>query len=136
MNILVVDDDKEIRLLMSEIIRQAGHKAITADTGSRALQLAREQKFDAVFMDILLSDMNGVDLIPRFKILQSKIPVIAMTGYNTPEMEARVRQQGITVYLSKPLLASDILTIIDHLAQMNHYGLINGNSCSGNNQTI
>src|SRR5262245_28856484 len=65
--ILLVDDDVQLLGLFSMVLRAEGHNILTADTGKRALEIARESKPDLVLLDVLLPDVNGIEVCREIK---------------------------------------------------------------------
>ncbi len=111
MNILVVEAD------IGEIIERWGHKVEKAGSGKEALQMFTKNMFDMVLLDIFLPDVKGYELIPQFKRLCPEIGIITMTGYNSRELEMKVREQGILYYMIKPFETKYLKSLLDHISQ-------------------
>jgi YesN/AraC family two-component response regulator len=92
-----------------------GHRVHGERTGASALESARRKPLDLILLDIKLPDIMGYDLIPQFKKYQPGINIITMTGYNTPELERKIRGCGITYYLAKPVQMEELKSILDHI---------------------
>jgi len=114
MNILVVEDDVSIAEVIKESIEGLDHNGETAGTGQDALRKIRQKRFDLVFLDIFLPDCKGHELIPQFKEAWPDIGIVAMTGYNTRELEWEVRQHGIIYYMIKPFETKYLKSLLDH----------------------
>src|SRR6185436_10146923 len=65
--ILLVDDDVTLLELFSTVLRAEGHRVLTADTGARALQIAKECKPDLLLLDVLLPDVSGIEVCREIK---------------------------------------------------------------------
>lgn len=119
MRILVVDDDEAGRLLASTMVRSAGHEAIEAENGVRALELARKNPPDVVITDILMPRMDGYQLAREWKAdpLLSSIPLIFLTAsYTDPADEKFAIELGADGFLSKPVDIGMLLETIERVA--------------------
>ncbi len=130
MEILVVDDDMQYKKLIKANVKGWGHGVKTSDTGKEALRIARQKKFDLVLLDIFLPDCEGHELIPQFKEMWPDIGIVTMTGYNTRELEWKVRQQGILYYLLKPFTMKPLKELLDHIAKNKRFHGTRGNGRS------
>jgi len=112
--ILLVDDDRGLRHVLSELLQEAGHKVATAGDGPEALDtLGEGADFDLVLLDIGLPSMNGLDVLARIRNLESPPLVIVMTADDTSAtlLEA-VRRQAYR-YLRKPFPPSAIVDVVN-----------------------
>jgi CheY-like chemotaxis protein len=115
--ILLVDDDRGLRHVLSAFLREAGHHVETAGDGPEALQMLGEgSTFDLVLLDIGLPSMNGLDVLARARNLESPPLVIVMTADDTSAtlLEA-VRRQAYR-YLRKPFPPSAIVEVVSEAA--------------------
>ncbi len=80
--ILLVEDDKNQRLLYEQELRQEGYEILTAIDGKDALEKVQEQLPDIVVMDINLPRMDGIEAIGRILSMNKEIPVIINTAYS------------------------------------------------------
>ena len=103
--ILLVEDDRSLRLMYREHLRTAGFRVIDAHNGFQALEKAREQRPDAVVTDLAVPGMDGFEFC---RALQQSadtraIPILAVTGHSEYlDDPARFRQAGISHVLLKP----------------------------------
>ncbi len=119
MRILVVDDDEAGRLLASTMVRSAGHEAIEAENGVRALEVARTSPPDVIISDILMPRMDGYQLAREWKAdpLLSSIPLIFLTAsYTDPADERFALELGADGFLSKPVDIHMLLETINRVA--------------------
>ena len=100
--ILHVDDDPDIRLLISASLREFGYVVATAGTNAEALELAKELKFDLSILDVKLPDGSGIDLMRK---LNSERPVfgIALTGFGMEKDIRKSHEAGFQHHLVKPI---------------------------------
>jgi two-component system cell cycle response regulator CtrA len=115
MNILVLEDDTATAERMQEMIEQFGHHAETCVDTRSALRRAGEQAFDLFLLDLFLPDGKGHAIIPVLHRLCPGIPIATMTGYNSRELELKVRELGVITYLIKPIQSSVLLALLDHV---------------------
>src|SRR5208283_2271785 len=81
--LLVVDDEKHIRLLYSEELKVAGYEVITADSGYKLLETIEEEKPDLVILDIKMVDYNGLDIPQDIRNHFYDLPVILSTAHDS-----------------------------------------------------
>ena len=111
--ILVVDDEKAVRLLIKKTLDELGHTVMVAETGSKALELVKQQDFDLVFLDLKMPGMDGAELFRQIRIVKPKLPVTIITGYPDSETMARALAQGPLGVMSKPFGESDIIVAVN-----------------------
>ncbi|MBW2139382.1 MAG: response regulator [Deltaproteobacteria bacterium] len=116
MDILVVDDDDFLSGVIASGMERWGHHVETSSSGKGALERLKEKGFDLVLLDIFLPDCNGNELIPRLKGVRPGLRVVAMTGYNSRELELEVRRQGVIYYMVKPFDLRVLKEILDHIS--------------------
>lgn len=108
-NILVVDDEKSIRITLREFLRNEGYAVEVAEDVDQALDLLKQTEFDVVVTDIILPRINGVDLLKAIRAISSNIQVIMMTGEPTVETASESLRQGAFDYLYKPISKTAII---------------------------
>jgi len=113
--ILIVDDSLEVLRVIAKNIKRWGHCVETSESGQAALEKVRQKKFDLVFLEIFLPDCKGHELIPQFKKMCPDMHIVAMTGYNSRDLEWAVRQHGITYFMTKPFRVKTMKDILDHI---------------------
>jgi DNA-binding response OmpR family regulator len=110
--ILLVDDDRGLRLALSTLLRDAGHQVETAGDGPDAVTLLHDHPFDIVLLDIGLPSMSGLDVLARARALERPPLVIMMTADDTSQMVLEsVRRQAFR-YLRKPFPPNTIVDVI------------------------
>lgn len=107
--ILVVDDDRTTRHVLSNVLTTAGFAVTSAKDGVAALAAVRKQPVDLLLTDVWMPRMNGLELLERLRNLSTRPRVIVMTSDDTPEtLLESVRRQAFT-YLKKPIASVDLL---------------------------
>ena len=113
--ILVVDDEQMMAKTVADILRVKGYDAETAFSGSEAVEKVGVRSFDAVFMDIKMPKVNGVEAFAKIKSIAPELPVVMMTAYSDDELVAQAREQGVLGILIKPLDFTVILSFLSAL---------------------
>jgi CheY-like chemotaxis protein len=101
--VLVVDDDPVVGASFNRVLSGKGYIVVSAESGAQALERLREDKFDAVFTDLRMPGMDGVEVAQNVRTAQPWVPVVIITGYGSPASEARARAAGVSEFLHKPL---------------------------------
>src|SRR6267378_6194899 len=104
-HVLHVDDDPDIRLLISASLRDFGYVVATAGTNAEALELAKQFKFDLCILDVRLPDGSGIDLCQEIHQLQPKVPVLYYSAYASDEEQEAALSVCGDAYLKKPVSA-------------------------------
>ena len=101
-NILVVDDERNVRALVSRVLAQDQMEIHGAGTGKEGLQMADEVSPDVVLLDLRLPDVDGMDVLRTLKNRYPEIAVIIITGYGQIQSAVEAMKAGATDYLEKP----------------------------------
>lgn len=102
-NILVVEDDANLRKLMSLTLKQHGYVPFPAVDGVEALKVADENKIDLMISDIMMPNMDGYELTRRIRQQNKSMPVIMVTAKETFEDKAKGFEVGTDDYMVKPI---------------------------------
>ena len=100
--ILVADDDRAIRLVLSQALGQLGHNVRAAGDAATLWNWVERGEGDVVITDVVMPDENGLDLIPRIKNQRPDLPIIVMSAQNTLLTAIRATERGAFEYLPKP----------------------------------
>ena len=101
--LLVVDDDPVVGASFKRVLSGKGYLVVAAENGQEALDRLKIEKFDAVFTDLRMPGMDGLQVAERVRAAQPWTPVVIVTGYGSPASEARARACGVSEFLNKPL---------------------------------
>lgn len=100
--ILIVDDEKAIRKTMREILEYESYQIEEADNGVDALNLLREENFDAVLLDIKMPKMDGLEVLDIVLKEKIDVPVIMISGHATVDIAVDAVKKGAFDFISKP----------------------------------
>jgi len=106
--ILVVDDEKNIRLTMSQSLEALEITVQTAVNGEEALQKLRQGQFELVFLDLKMPGMDGMEVLRRIKEEWPKVRVIIITAHGTIESAVEAMKLGAVDFIQKPFSPGEI----------------------------
>ena len=101
--VLVVDDDPVISRSFNRVLAGKGYIVVSAENGQDALNKVAKEEYDAVFTDIRMPGMDGLELAETLHARRPWTPVLIVTGYGTVADEARAKAAGVSAFLHKPL---------------------------------
>jgi len=107
--ILIVDDEESIRYSFSEFLTQEGYVVDVAESFEQAKNFLEENTYDALFLDILLGQDSGIDILKASKELNPNCPVIMITGSPGIDTAAESVRLSAFDYLTKPLVQNEII---------------------------
>jgi two-component system response regulator HydG len=110
--ILIVDDDKDICLILSKYLIKNNYGVDVAYRGDDGLQLLRSSEYDIILCDYRLPDQTGVDMLRKIKLLQPTAAVIIITGYSDVRTAVETFRYGASDYITKPLYPDELLVTI------------------------
>jgi DNA-binding response OmpR family regulator len=100
--ILIIDDEASLRETLGRILQRAGYGVHAAADGRQALDLVHQQAFNLAFLDLHLPGMDGIQILKEIRQVQSRLPVIMLTGFGTLQSAVEALRLGATDYLLKP----------------------------------
>ena len=101
--VLVVDDDPVVGKSFDRVLSGKGYAVISASSGQEALNKLEAEDYDVVYADIKMPGMSGLDMAEQIKARRPWLPVVIVTGYGSPDNEARAEAAGVSDFLRKPL---------------------------------
>ncbi len=111
-NILVVDDDRNIRRMIAVTLDAADHRVTEAESAEQALKLLPDSTADLVLSDVRMAGMNGFSLLAELKRLNPALPVIMMTAYASIPDAVEAMRHGAYDYIPKPFTAEHIRRVV------------------------
>jgi CheY-like chemotaxis protein len=108
--VLVVDDEESLVLLTEEVLASLGYEPVGCVGASEALRIFRAtpQRFDAVLTDAIMPEMSGLELLAELRRVRPELPVILVSGYGGPDLNAAAAAAGAHAVLTKPLGTADL----------------------------
>jgi PAS domain S-box-containing protein len=110
--ILVIDDDIAVRDVLADILRTGDHHVVSAANGPEGLELFKASEFDLVFTDLGMPGMNGWEVAQGIKSLSPTTPVGLITGWGSSLDEARIKDRGVDLIVSKPFRYNQVLELV------------------------
>jgi len=110
---LIVDDDPDIRQLMEDAVEGHGYKVVSVDCGEKALEELDRQRFDLIFLDLVLPRLSGVDVLRTIKEHHNKTLVAVITGHGEDPLALEAMELGPMFFIRKPFKMSQISEVLD-----------------------
>ena len=117
MKVLVVDDTKNIRMLLTTCLELYGYSVVTAVDGLDALKVINIESPDLIFLDIKLPEISGTEVLRRIRSAGIITPVVIMTAFATVRNAIECTKLGAVAYLQKPFTAVKVKTVISELSK-------------------
>lgn len=114
-DILIVEDDAQLREAIYDTCEIAGYSVICAEHGLSALTKLNEVKFKLVLTDVQMQPMDGIELLQKIKQKHPELPVVVMTAYASIEKAVDIMRLGAADYLVKPFEAEALQDVIKRL---------------------
>ena len=112
-NILIVDDEKDIRESLGDILIDEGFNVFLAKNASVAIKYKKKQKIDLILLDIWMPDIDGISLLKSWaKNKEINCPVLMMSGHGTIDTAIEATKIGATDFLEKPISLQKLLKSI------------------------
>lgn len=107
-SILLVDDDPDLRVVLSDALTHEGYRVEAVGRGVEALMRAKQESFGAVILDIGLPDLDGQSVLHELLEHEATLPVIVLTGQTGEDQRIRSLMKGAFAYLTKPYKLDEI----------------------------
>ena len=110
--ILAVDDDPQMRFLLSQALKNEDYELTVVADGMDALQRVQSGSYELVLMDVRLADMNGLDAVREIKKLEPRIAVIVMAAFGSRDIALEAMKRGAYDYFTKPFKIEELRIVI------------------------
>ena len=120
--ILIVDDEPNYQIVLSEILKDEGYEVFTANSGLAGLPIVYSTDLDLVLSDMKMPGMDGIAFLEKIKEYNKELPVILITAYAEVEKAVEAMRLGAFTYLAKPFSNQQLLAGVRKAIE--HYGLI------------
>ncbi len=104
-NILVVDDDVTFCSVVEVVLSERGYRVVTTTDPRRAMGILREGEFDAVLLDLVMPELDGLELLDRIREHWNVLPIIVVSGHGGTENTLEAMRRGATDFVTKPVTA-------------------------------
>jgi len=111
--ILVADDDRAIRTVLSQALGREGHEVRVTGNAATLWKWVREGEGDLVITDVVMPDENGLELIPRIRKQRPNLRIIVMSAQNTLLTAVKATERGAFEYLPKPFDLREVVSVVD-----------------------
>jgi len=101
--VLVVDDEESIVWIFRKLVESLGHAFLSAPTGEKGIEAARDEQPDLIFMDVKLPGMDGLTALEEVRRVAPRAKYVVMTAYGTLDTAVRAMKLGAVEYLAKPV---------------------------------
>jgi DNA-binding NtrC family response regulator len=112
--ILIIDDDENIRKVLTAILEEEGYAIESVDTGKKAIERTKRKAYNLALIDIRLPDMEGIELLTKMKDTTPKMRKIIITGYPTVHNAVEAVNRGADGYIMKPFDVEKVLKTIEN----------------------
>ena len=112
---LIVDDTKNIRMLLAKCLELEGWEVVSAQNGKDGLDIICNERFDLIFLDIKLPEISGTEVLRQMRGVGIQTPVIVITAYPTIKNAVDCTRLGVVSYLQKPFTAERLRTVLKDL---------------------
>jgi two-component system nitrogen regulation response regulator GlnG len=111
--ILVADDDRAIRTVLSQALGRSGYQVRATSSASTLWRWVEDGEGDLVITDVIMPDENGLDLVPRIKRIRPELRVVVMSAQSTFMTAVKAAQRGAFEYLPKPFDLKELLAVVE-----------------------
>ncbi|HYZ31691.1 MAG TPA: nitrogen regulation protein NR(I) [Crenalkalicoccus sp.] len=111
--VLVADDDRAIRTVLSQALARSGYQVRATSSASTLWRWVEDGEGDLVITDVVMPDENGLDLVPRIKRVRPELRVVVMSAQSTFMTAVKAAQRGAFEYLPKPFDLKELLAVVE-----------------------
>jgi CheY-like chemotaxis protein len=106
--ILIIDDEILVARLLADAVSSQGHEVTVATDGEEGLALLRRIRPDALFLDVKLGELSGIEILRQIRRSDTQLPVILITGNALADQLDEARRLGVTEIVEKPFLLTQL----------------------------
>lgn len=114
-NVLVIDDTKNIRILLTQCLEFEGYTVTTASNGTEALGLLSHCNFDLIFLDVRMPELSGTEVLRQMRQMGINSPVVMITAFGTVKNAVECTQLGAVAYLQKPFTENKVKQVLEEV---------------------
>jgi len=121
--VLVVDDELNMRLVLSAMVKKEGYEVVLASDGRQALKMLQEGSYAAIITDLKMPHLDGMDLLSHVERDYPNIPVIMITAYGTIATAVDALKRGAFDYITKPFEQDELMDVIRKATKANNLSM-------------
>lgn len=121
-NVLVIDDTKNIRMLLKQCLECEGYAVTTASSGSESLGYLCHEEFDLIFLDVRMPEVSGTEVLRQMRQMGVSTPVVMITAFGTVKNAVECTQLGAVAYLQKPFTENKIRQVLEEVLHFSPEG--------------
>lgn len=118
--ILIVDDDKDMRFILSDLLKNEGYNTIAVENGPEAFEKIRKHTFNLILLDFKLYGMDGMQVLERIKQIDKDIIIIMLTAYGEVKKAVKAMKLGAFDYITKPFDNEELILVVKRALQTQH----------------
>lgn len=111
--VLVIDDTKNIRMLLKQCLECEGYGVTTASSGTEALGYLSHCQYDLIFLDVRMPEVSGTEVLRQMRQMGVNTPVVMITAFGTVKNAVECTQLGAVAYLQKPFTENKIRQVLE-----------------------
>lgn len=115
--ILIVDDDPEVRENIEEILNDEGYITKSASSGKAAIEESQKHQFDLILLDYMMPEQTGLDVLSELKRINPMAKIIMITAFASIENAVEAIKKGANEYLAKPFKIDQLILLIRQLSE-------------------
>lgn len=117
LNILVVDDEREVGDGVAAVLTSEGHAARSLVDPTAALDALRQTDYHVVVVDIMMPQLSGLDLVEKIRDMDGDVAIVVLTGHPSVETAAASIRYDVSAYIRKPVDSTELLEALDRIAR-------------------
>jgi DNA-binding NtrC family response regulator len=111
-SILVIDDEEIMREILETLLTREGYTVRLASGGAEGLEFARQEPFDAAFVDVMMQEMDGLATLDELRKIDEDLAVIMITAFASVENAIAAMKRGAFDYITKPFKNDEVLVVV------------------------
>jgi CheY-like chemotaxis protein len=113
--VLVIEDEKNVRMLLDLLLRQKGYEVLLAENGWTGMECYRREHPDVILLDLNMPMLDGIEVLKLIRATDLIQPVIMLTGDDNPETERQVRALGVSEFILKGVSLVAVTDVLAHI---------------------
>jgi len=115
--ILVIDDDSEIRYSLERVLSSRGYQILTAESGEAGIELAEQASFEVIFLDNRMKGMSGMEALQHLRSVAPRAMIVLMTAFGTTQTAIEAMKFGAFDYIIKPFDIKKVIGLAERAVQ-------------------